>query len=212
METVMNPVLKKGIVEYFKALSKVCEQIPEQKKSRLGDLALYIESKLKSKAHVNMVFFSPTDNSLSHLAQVWAKALAMHYNLEALDAYSAVKGTMSVNPIIMKIISNYGFEIRKAKNGVNPVYDVKYADKAPVIKLFSKPLDHPENPDERFVALILNPGDAETFIPGADFKVPLNYEINPGEKDEEKYDRICMEIGADIFYMFSRITMTGLSR
>jgi arsenate reductase (thioredoxin) len=205
MDTEKNPTLKTEIIKYFKLLDDVTDQIPEHKKNRLNDLALYINSKLKSKSWVNMVFVSPTDNSLSQLGQIWAKTISVYNNTHSLEAYSAGRNSKTINPIALDAISNYGFEIKKAKNGLNPVYTVKYADNLPAIKLFSKPLQHPDNPHHGYVALIINQNDQETSIPGAEFKIPLNYEIRPGENDEEKYERICRQISADMFFIFSHL-------
>jgi hypothetical protein len=189
----------------FRLLEDGKNQIPEHKKSRLNDLALYIESKLKSGIDVKMVFISPTDNGFSQLGQVWAKALSVHKNLDDLEAFSAGIRTETINSIVLAVISKYGFEIKKAKNGSRPVCNVKFADNVPCIKLFSNPLHHQENPGAGYVALIINPTDTETHLTGADFKVPLNYDICPTEQEQEKYARIFLQIGADLLYVFSLV-------
>lgn len=210
METGNDNILKEDISKYIERLKGQFGEISPDKKNRLNDVILYLRSKLRSKSKTGILFISPNDESLAHIGQIWAKTISLSHNLQLVEISTASLNGYEINREALTAIRNYGFDIRKIKSGANPIYSVSYSETKPAIKLHSRPLKTYEEPDSGYVALIINQDEWQTpFIRHAEFRLPLDYEMDSQESEDRKYDRLCHLIGLDMYFIFSGLKDQG---
>jgi arsenate reductase len=104
-----------------------------------------------------------------------------------------------------------GFNIWKLNESDNPIYSVKYSENALPVIGFSKKYDDAFNPATGFAA-VMTCSQADggcPFIAGAEKRIPITYEdpkISDGTPQQtEIYEERSLEIGAEMFYVFSKI-------
>jgi arsenate reductase len=108
-------------------------------------------------------------------------------------------------------LKRIGFNITIAKEGMNPVYLVRFGDTEKPVTCFSKVYDHEVNPQSSFAA-IMTCSDAEEncpFIPGVEFRIATTYD-DPKAADhtasqDATYDERCRQIAREVFYVFSKL-------
>jgi len=203
METGNNDIPASRL--YFENLAKDFDTIPVEKKSRLNDLVIYLRSKLKSTGKANILFISPYDGSLGQMGQLWAKTGSLYHGLP-IEILTGSRNGNEINPYALTAIRNRGFEIKKIKGGVFPVYSVRYADAPLGIKVSSMPLEEAADRASGYVAMVINQREWESpLLKHAEFRFPLTYDIIPKEDDHQKYNRLFHQIGVDMSFIFSRI-------
>jgi len=185
--------------------------IATERKEVLSPLIDYLQEKNNSGNHISLNFICTHNSRRSHLSQIWAQALAHHFELNQVTCYSGGTAATAVYPMVLKILEEAGFEVVRLSKEENPVFAVKYnANYHPVIT-FSKAYDHPFNPSIGFAAL-MTCSDADEncpFIPGTEKRIALNYE-DPKIYDESplqksKYEERSRQIATELFYVFSKI-------
>jgi hypothetical protein len=104
-----------------------------------------------------------------------------------------------------------GFNIRKTTAEPNPLYELRYADDAPGMNVFSKKYDDAENPKKGFAA-VMTCSEADQNCPivtGAAVRITIPYndpkEFDGTPQETAKYAERVHQIGLEIFYAFSLI-------
>lgn len=185
--------------------------IPKERREVLSPFIDYLQEKIESGKVISLNFICTHNSRRSHLSQIWAQALAAHFQLNQITCYSGGTAATAVYPMVIKVLEKGGFETVQLSNDNNPVFAVKYkADSHPIIA-FSKTYDHAFNPSIGFAAL-MTCSDADEncpFIPGTEKRIALNYEdpkaFDDSPLQKSKYEERSRQIATELFYVFSKI-------
>lgn len=187
------------------------DQISKERKTILQPLVDYIQNKADSKLPIRLNLICTHNSRRSHLSQVWAQTAAAHYNIQNVSCYSGGTEATALFPMVADTLQRNGFKVKTISEGQNPVYVIKFsANELPIIG-FSKTYDDYFNPESEFVA-IMTCSQADggcPFITGAEKRIPITFEdpkISDGTpQQKEVYQERSLQIGAEMFYVFSQI-------
>ncbi|MGB5434311.1 MAG: protein-tyrosine-phosphatase [Maribacter sp.] len=185
--------------------------IPENRKEILQPLIDFIQSKVDDKENIRLNFICTHNSRRSHLSQVWAQALAYHFNIDNVNTYSGGTEATALFPMVAQTLQNSGFEIVRLSEGNNPIYSIKYAVNEQPIIGFSKKFDDEFNPQSKFAAIMTcSQADAGCpFIAGAEKRIPITFEdpkaFDGTPHQVEKYNERSLQIAAELSYVFSQI-------
>lgn len=198
------------LADFIEARQAEYDDIPENRKLLLGQLAQYIQSQKGEAPKVSLNFICTHNSRRSHLSQIWAATAAAFYGVVGVQTFSGGTEATTFHPNAVAALKRAGFDIQNP-GGKNPHYRVRFSNASPEIESFSKVYDDPFNPDKHFVA-IMTCSDADEncpFIPGAAFRLALTYEdpkIADGTpREAEKYDATVRQISRELLYAFSLI-------
>lgn len=185
--------------------------ISEERKAVLQPLIEFIQIKVQNNKTCRLHFICTHNSRRSHLAQVWAQALAYRFNLKNIFCYSGGTESTALFPIIVETLASSGYEIKKLSKGNNPVYSIKYSENEPSIIGFSKKVDDDFNPKSEFAAIMTcdSANAACPLVLGAEKRIPITFE-DPKIYDKtpqqiEKYNARSLQIATELFYIFSQI-------
>ena len=182
---------------------------PERKKA-LSALIYWIKEKKNNKETIRLNFICTHNSRRSHLAQVWAQALAYHYGLIGIECYSGGTSETALFPKIAETLEFSGFEIRPLSKGENPIISIKYAENELPIIGFSKVFDSHFNPKSFAAILVCDQADQECpVILGAEARFSLPF-WDPKTFDDtalqtEKYLESSLQIANEMAFVFSSI-------
>lgn len=186
------------------------ETISTERREALQPLIDFMKNKVESKSDIRINFICTHNSRRSHLSQVWAQALAHHFNVENVHCYSGGTEATALFPMAAETLRNVGFEVHAISTGDNPIYSIKYADNEPPVICFSKKFDDVFNPKSEFTA-IMTCSQADSgcpFIPGAEQRIPITYEdpklFDNTPQQVEKYLERSLQIATELFYVFSK--------
>lgn len=203
----------KEIMTYIEEAQKGFDAIPADRKKQLKKIALFVESKIKAGEEAKLIYICTHNSRRSHMSQLWAKVAADYYGVEGVSTYSGGTEATAFNPRAVAALERAGFDIKKANDADNPVYEVTYASDAPAQKAWSKRYFDEENPQENFAAL-MTCSSADKNCPivnGATLRIAIPYEDpkvadgTPGEA--AKYDERSKQIATEMMYCFSLVNV-----
>ncbi len=185
--------------------------ISYERKEVLQPLINHIQNMVFRGDVMNLNFICTHNSRRSHLAQVWAQALALHHQIKNVVTYSGGTAETALFPSSAKALEAAGFEITTLAEGQNPIYAIKFSDTVHPVIGFSKKYDHAFNPQKNFAA-VMTCAQADTdcpFIPGASVRIAVPYE-DPKAFDNtplqaEKYWERSIQIATELHYVFSQI-------
>lgn len=185
--------------------------ISKERKEILLPLIDYIQSKIENNEDIRLNFICTHNSRRSHLSQIWAQTMALHFQIPNVFCYSGGTEATAMFPKVVETLENQGFQIQKISNSENPVYAVKYDENSHPIICFSKTYDSEFNPASKFAAIMTcsSADQGCPFIAGAEKRIPVQYE-DPKAFDgtalmNEKYAERSLEIASELFYVFSQI-------
>jgi arsenate reductase len=189
------------------------DKISEDRKRTLQPLMEYIQEKVRREEEIRLNFICTHNSRRSHMAQVWAQALAYFFSIPKVTAYSGGTEATALYPAVVHVLEEAGFQIEKLSTGDNPIYSIKYSTNEHPVIGFSKRFDDPFNPESVFCA-IMTCSQADQgcpFIAGAEKRVPITFE-DPKVFDNtpnqlEKYRERSMQIASEMHYVFSKIRL-----
>jgi protein-tyrosine-phosphatase len=195
------------------SLIKDFEAILEDRKALLDELAIYIKGKLISRKEVNLIFICTHNSRRSHMAQIWAQAAAVHYNIPNIKTFSGGTQKTAFNIQAVNALKKAGFKIKALSEKSNPKYRVKMsADASPLI-CFSKKYNHKSNPQQDFVA-VMTCSDADESCPvitGAEYRTTIKYEdpklFDGTDQAAAAYEARSRQIGTEMLYVFCKVAM-----
>ena len=197
--------------ETIKKIDKIF--ISEERKEVLQPLVDFIQSKVDSNKEIRLNFICTHNSRRSHLTQIWAQTMALHFNIQKVFCYSGGTEATAMFPKVAETLENQGFQIQKLSVTENPVYSVKYDENAHPIICFSKKYDDSFNPETNFAAIMTcsSADQGCPFIAGAEKRIPITYE-DPKAFDgtnlmNEKYTERSLEIASEMHYVFSQINL-----
>ncbi len=200
----------------FKKIKDIIESldvklISNDRKSALQPVVEYIQAKISSQQELRLNFICTHNSRRSHLSQVWAQAVASHFELKNVFCYSGGTAATALFPMVANTLEKSGFKVRVISEGINPVYSIKYNKNEHPIIGFSKTYDDNFNPKSEFAAIMTcSHADAGCpFIAGAEERIPITYD-DPKEFDgtaqqEAKYEERSLQIATEMFYVFSKV-------
>lgn len=186
-------------------------QISDERKEVLQPLINHIQNMVFRGDIMNLNFICTHNSRRSHLAQVWAQALAFHHQIKNVITYSGGTAETALFPSSAKALEAAGFEITTLAEGQNPVYCIKFSEQAHPVIGFSKTYDHAFNPKTNFAA-VMTCAQADSdcpFIPGASVRISIPYEdpkaFDNTPQQAEKYWERSIQIATELHYVFSQI-------
>lgn len=187
------------------------QEISEDRKATLAPLVDFIQERLEDQKEVTINFICTHNSRRSHLSQVWAQVASAYYDIPNVTCYSGGTEETAMFPKVVETLQEQGLFINKISDTENPVYAIKYDEDIHPIIGFSKRYDSSFNPTHGFVA-IMTCSQADggcPFIVGADKRIPITFEdpkISDNTSEQTKvYNERSLQIGAEMFYVFSQI-------
>lgn len=184
--------------------------ILENRKLILTRLINYIQSKANEDKEIKINFICTHNSRRSHLAQVWAKAMAHYFSIKNVSCYSGGTEVTALYPKIVETLKTNGFSIQNTP-GLNSVYEIKYSEIEKSIPCYSKKVDQEANPKTNFAAVLTcsEADDACPVVRGAEERILLTFE-DPKSYDDtplqtEKYLERSLQIATELHYVFSKI-------
>lgn len=201
--------MRTEITEIINGFQK--NKISEERKQVLQPLIDYIREKRTHKEKIRLNFICTHNSRRSHLSQIWAQTMAHYFRIDNVECFSGGTEATAMFPKVAETLAKQGFEIIKLSENQNPVYAIKFdKDEMPVVG-FSKKYDDPFNPESGFCAVMTcsSADQGCPFIAGADKRIPVRYEdpkmYDGNAEMDEKYLQKSLEIGQEMFYVFSKV-------
>lgn len=202
-----------NLPDYIASIKSAVSSIPEERKTEIEKLAVYVKAQIQAKKTVNLVFICTHNSRRSQMSQIWASVAAEQFQLaDKINTYSGGTENTAFNPRAVAALERAGLSIEKVNGDVNPHYLVHYSKTLPAIECFSKVYTNPFNPQKNFVA-VMNCSDADKNCPnvvGASFRTAIKYDdpkLSDGTPAEQKtYDERSFQIATEMFYLMSRVS------
>jgi arsenate reductase len=202
--------MNQNLTTTIKSISEIT--VSEERKEVLQPLIEYIQNKVDTQKPIRLNFICTHNSRRSHLSQIWAQTMALHFGIKNVFCYSGGTEGTAMFTKVGETLTNQGFQIQQLSNENNPVYAVKYDEDEAAIICFSKTFDDDFNPKSKFAA-IMTCSSADVgcpFIAGAEKRLPIRYD-DPKAFDgtdlmNAKYAERSLEIASEMYYVFSKIT------
>lgn len=202
---MLYTALEKHVQEFEKSFNK----ISDERKKTLQQLAEFTQSKQKAKAPIDLNFICTHNSRRSHIAQLWAQAVATYYRVENVQCFSGGAEATAFNPRAVKAMKEIGFRIKQLDESSNPKYEVSFSETENPLLTFSKVHNDSTNPSHGFAAIITC-SHADQNCPlviGTEVRISLPYndpkDFDNTELEQTKYHERVLEIGREICFAFS---------
>jgi len=208
MEKTKNTLFQ-NIEEHIQSLD--ITSITENRKAILQPLISFIQTKINNKEEIKLHFICTHNSRRSHLAQVWAQALAKYFSIENVDCYSGGTEPTALYSKVLETLAIQGFTIQKLSEGKNSIYSIKFSENTHPIIGFSKTYDDIFNPTSGFAAIMTcTQADAGCpFIAGAEKRISIPYDdpkaFDNTAQQTEKYLERSTQIATEMLYIFSEM-------
>ncbi|MCS7018628.1 MAG: protein-tyrosine-phosphatase [Cytophagales bacterium] len=207
--TFAQPLLP-ALQEYCKTIEAEFNQIDEERKKNLQQIADYIQAKIDAHQNIRLTFICTHNSRRSQFGQVWAKVAGVYYGI-ALETFSGGTEVTACNPRTIAALQRAGFQI--VENGsissTNPIYALSFVQGHPPLQLFSKAYYDATNPQQDFAAILVcsQADEACPIVRGATARIYHGYE-DPKKSDgtpqeSTAYDATCRLIAREMFYVFA---------
>jgi protein-tyrosine-phosphatase len=186
-------------------------KIPQDRQRELKKIALFVQSKIAAGEPAQVTFICTHNSRRSQLAQVWSQTAAAYYGVTGFKAFSGGIEVTASNERTIAALKRAGFAITEQPAEKNPVYLVKYSEKAEPVRSYSKLYNAEGNPQGNYVAaMTCDHADANCpIVQGASLRVPVHYvdpKIADGKPEEAAtYDERSRQIASEMFYMMSLV-------
>ena len=205
-------------MKYLQEAEQGFDQISNDRKETLQELALFIREKLDENKEVKLIFICTHNSRRSHMSQIWASVAAHYYQLPNVHTFSGGTEATAFNPRAVAALRRTGLTINKMTKGNNPRYQVQLDGNDLVEEAFSKKYDDPANPQEGFAAIMTcsQADEACPFVPGAALRISLPYD-DPKEADGTpqeaiRYDERSKQIATEMLYLLKQVKSNITSR
>nr|WKN38664.1 protein-tyrosine-phosphatase [Tunicatimonas sp. TK19036] len=206
-----DTTLNKTVMHYIQEAEKGFNNIPEERKESLKELAQFVQKKTQAGEEAQLIFICTHNSRRSHMGQLWANVAAHHYQIPQVQTYSGGTEATAFNPRAVAALERAGMKIKKISDGENPRYHITFASDVPAQEAFSKKYDDPANPGQGFAAIMTcsQADEACPYVPGAELRLSLPYE-DPKEADgtpqeANRYDERSQQIATEMLYCFSQV-------
>jgi hypothetical protein len=197
---------------YCNSLSTEFNQIPEERKAELKDIANFIVEQRKDHKPANLLFVCTSNSRRSHMAQVWSQIASYYYGIDSVFTFSGGTEQTRVNINAIDALIRTGIEIYSNNQGENPLRYIRVGLKINPWVIFSKKYTDATNPKNNFAAVMVcsEADKACPFVEYADSRIGLPYQ-DPKEFDnsplkEAKYDERCRQIAREMFFIMDLVS------
>jgi len=194
---------------YCETLAAEFDQIQPERQYKLAEIGAYIARKRQAGEAVKVNVICTHNSRRSQLGQLWLEVAAAWYGVKEVHGFSGGTEATAFNPSAVATMRRAGFNIEKADEAANPIYEVKMGENFKARELFSKRFDHAVNPKQGFAAVMVcdEADEACPFVPGAEQRFSLPYDdpkaFDDSELETEKYDERCRQIAREFFYLMA---------
>lgn len=206
-----GPILRPDLQITIERLVAEFDRISDARKAVLAPLTRFVQGKVDRKENVSLNFICTHNSRRSHMAQLWAQALAYYYDVPRVACFSGGTEATAFHPNAVTALQKIGFDIQKINDDINPVYEVRISENTAAQPAFSKTYYDPFNPSHDFAAVMTcsHADDDCPFISGAAVRIAVPYtdpKAFDGTPDAlDKYNEKALEIGRELAYVFSQI-------
>lgn len=190
------------------------DTITKERKLQLEKLSAYIQKKYTDQQVPKLIVICTHNSRRSHLGQLWLAVAADYYKLPTLETYSGGTEATAFNPNAAAAVERIGCKVLKESEGKNPIYAVQWQENQEAYKVFSKRFEDTPNPKEAFAAIMVcsEADEGCPFVPGTDFRIALPFDdpkvFDGTDVEAQKYDERCQQIGTEMFYVMSKVSLT----
>ena len=206
LNTAIAQKMNKNLQSYCLELNDNFDQIIDERKQILEDIAASMMTSMKEHERVNLMLICTHNSRRSHMAQIWIETAAVYYGVDNIIAYSGGTESTAFNKNAIAALERAGFKINVVQqHDTNPVYTV--SNGIDTYLAYSKKYNDHLNVSKDFIAIMVC-SDADKSCPvveGADdrFALPFNdpryYDGTPSQ--DQKYDETVQLIGLEMFYL-----------
>ena len=200
------------IESYVSKREREFVQIPDDRKSELQQLAVYIAQCIAKGQDAKLTFVCTHNSRRSHLTQIWTQIAAAHYGVNHVQTFSGGTEVTACNPRTVAALKRCGLRFSvEEESSSNPRYLVAFSDQEPPLICFSKVFNRAPNPSSNYCA-VMTCSHADQNCPvaiGCDLRLAIRYE-DPKVSDDTPqeaatYDDRCAQIAREMLYAISRV-------
>jgi arsenate reductase len=189
------------------------EQISDERKSELQQLAVYVAQCIAKGQDAKLTFVCTHNSRRSHLTQIWTQIAAAHYGVNHAQTFSGGTEVTACNPRTVAALKRCGLRFStKEESSSNPHYAVAFSDMEPPLICFSKVFNRAPNPSSNYCA-VMTCSHADQNCPvaiGCDLRLAIRYE-DPKVSDDTPqesatYDERCAQIAREMLYAMSQVS------
>lgn len=198
---------------HIKRLLQEYDQINEDRAKLLRLVADLMAESIQETGKCDIITICTHNSRRSQLSEAWIKAGSQHFGLSQIEAYSGGTEATAFNLRMVIALRQYAFYLHTDGPRTNPFYALQALQKTKKTHvMFSKVYDHPNNPREDFIALMVcnSADEACPIVPGAKHRISLPY-LDPKEYDDtpmedQMYREKVEEIGREILYLLNQVS------
>ncbi len=188
------------------------DSLPPERQALLGRIAEVIAERLRNDQSVHLAFLCTHNSRRSQFAQV-AAALAAHlHGIENLTSSSAGTEVTACHRNVVESLERAGFHVTaEARDDDQTTYEVRFADRAPTLHLYSKPVEVLADSPDPIVALFCcdDAHEACPTTPWASERFSMSYtdpKIADGSGNEATvYDECRDRIAAEMLFLMRAV-------
>ena len=201
------------IESYVSKREQEFEQISDERKSELQQLAVYVAQRIAKGQDAKLTFVCTHNSRRSHLTQIWTQIAAAHYGVNHVQTFSGGTEVTACNPRTVAALKRSGLRFSiKQESSSNPHYAVAFSDMEPPLVCFSKVFNRAPNPSSNYCA-VMTCSHADKNCPvaiGCDLRLAIRYE-DPKVSDDTPqeaatYDERCAQIAREMLYAMSLVS------
>ena len=201
------------IESYVSKREQEFEQISDERKSELQQLAVYVAQRIAKGQDAKLTFVCTHNSRRSHLTQIWTQIAAAHYGINHVQTFSGGTEVTACNPRTVAALKRSGLRFSiKQESSSNPHYAVAFSDMEPPLVCFSKVFNRAPNPSSNYCA-VMTCSHADKNCPvaiGCDLRLAIRYE-DPKVSDDTPqeaatYDERCAQIAREMLYAMSLVS------
>ncbi len=203
-------ILYPKLVQYIEQFDFA--SISAERQELLSKMAADLTHIRAQQAQLKLMFVCTHNSRRSHIAQLWAAALADYYGMDEVYTFSAGTEATAFNPRAVTAMRNAGFLVESDGTTENPRYEINFSEGRSALIGFSKTIADDTNPKEGFIALMTcSEADSDCpLVSGSIRRFSLHY-FDPKEADDTveetaRYAERCRQIGTELSYLLSLIT------
>ncbi len=211
---------------FLQTSSEQIDQIDPPRRAELDQLAGILAELARESEPIQAVFICTHNSRRSHLAQLWSAAAAQWLGLENFHSFSGGTEITAFNQRCFPALQSAGFRIAPVPPSTddpafqalpsspnNPPWLLSTSPHLPLQVCFSKRYDHPPNPQQDFVAVMVC-DDADVncpLVPGAKHRLRLTY-VDPKRSDDTPeqdavYAERSAQIAREMLYLMQQLQM-----
>ena len=183
-------------------------ELSTERKALLNKIASGLKYQKRDRNTIKLLFVCTHNSRRSQIAQAWAIAAMYWFGVNELSVHSAGTQVTAFHTNALDALKRAGMSYQvETTNAVS----VSIGNSVPPTRFFSKLYTDTSIPNAAPIAVMTCSDAAKNcpFIPGATLRVSLAYE-DPGRSDnqenfEEAYDKTCLLIATEIFYLFQKL-------